>query len=370
MEGLFEKEKGYRKMTTWNYVEEYRELTEEVRHRGQEYATVQSILITGSLLAVTFALRERGQLESFFVSGIIVIAILLVFSALFMYYTTRRLDMVFLKRIKEIEPQIPVEMGHRGLGEKILETWWYKMRQLIWPIILPVLLFYYVSAFLYTNLPVSLPYLGLEEIGIVLGILGVLLAIFIPVIFEQWKKPNLDIIAIDERGSGTAPYKFAHVKVVNKPHKIIRFIQRNYVNDATAKIIFIDKHTGQELFTMPCKWTGKPEPLEPVYDPQKRIFGYVFDTTKIPDAQSINIAPGEEGEALDVAIKRNGEKECYGFNALSYAPRYQPGWKDPSKRIDLPECIVRVVVTSGDISKTKDLILKNPDTSLDDFVCI
>lgn len=351
-------------------MEEYRELTEEVRHRGQEYATVQSILITGSLLAVTFALRERGQLESFLVSGIIIIAILLVFSALFMYYTTRRLDVVFLKRIKEIEPQIPIEMGHRGLGDEILEMWWYKVRKLIWPFILATLLGFYSSAFLYTNLPASLPFLGLEEIGVVVGILGVLLAIFIPILFEQWKKPNLGIFAMDERGVGTTPYKFIHVRVVNKPHKIIRFIQRNYATDVKAKITFIDKHTGQELFTMQCKWTGKPEPLEPVYNPQRGIFGHVFDTTKIPDAQSINIAPREEGEALDVAIKHDGEKECYGFNALSYAPQYQPGWKDPGKKIDLPECIVRVVVTAGDISKTKELILKNPGTGLSDFVCI
>jgi hypothetical protein len=226
---------------------------------------------------------------------------------------------------------------------------------------------------LFVNLPISIfsfPQFSLEEVGIILAILGIILAMAIPVLFEQWKKPDLDIIAMNEEGRGAAQYKFVHLRVVNKPHKIVQFIERNYANEARANITFIDKSSGNELFSMPCKWSGKPEPVELIYSPQAGGNIYVLDVTKISEAESTNIAPGKDGEVLDVAIKHNGEIECYGFNAQSYAPQAQPGWKDPNKRISLPQCLLKVKVTSGDISKAKDFTLKNPDKAIENFVCI
>lgn len=275
-------------MGDWNYIEEYRELSEEVRHRGQEFATVQSILITGSLLAVTFALRESQQIGTLFTFSIILIAIFLVLSAGIMAYTTRQLDLIFMERIKVIENRIPIEVGHRGLGDKILGTGWYKLRQKTWHVILLPLLIFYFSALAF-NFPGPLPQLGLEEIGMLLAILGVVLAITIPIMFEQWKKPDLDILSMDEKGDGVAQFKFVHIKVVNKPHKFIRFIERNFANEAKAKIAFFDKNSGTELFTMSCKWSGKPEPVTLIHSPQAGTPVYVLDVTKIRDAESINI---------------------------------------------------------------------------------
>jgi uncharacterized membrane protein len=355
-------------MASWNYIEEYKELNEEVRHRGQEFATVQSILITGSLLAVTFALKEIQQIGRLFTFFIILVAIFLVISAGIMAYTTRRLDLIFMERIKAIENKIPIEAGHTGLGDKILGTGWYKLRQKTWHLILLPLFIFYFSA-LALNFPDALPQLNLEEIGILLAILGVVLAIAIPTLFEQWKKPDLDILPMNEKVDGAAKFKFVHIKVVNKPHKFVRFIERNFANESKAKITFIDRNSGTELFTMSCKWSGKPEPVTLIHSPQTGGPIYVLDVTKIGDAESINIPPGNDGEALDVAIKHKGEKECYGFNSLSYHPRAQPDWKDPDKKVIFPECFLRVVVTSGEVSKTKEFILKNPGTGIDDFIC-
>lgn len=360
--------KGDFYMSGWDYIREYEELNDEVRHRGQEFGMVQSILVAGSLLAVTFALRESQQIGSLFAFSTILVGVFFVLSAGFMAFTSRKLDFIFMERIKALEARIPIEFGYRGLGDRILNTWWYKLRKLTWVLVLTPLLVFYSFA-LILNFPGSLPQLNLEQIGILLAILSVIFAISIPVLFEQWKKPDLDIIHMDEKGAGADNFKFVHIKVLNKPHKFLRFIERNFANETRAKITFIDEPSGNNLFTMSCKWSGKPEPVTIIFDPNISGNAYVLDVTKIREAESVNIPPGKDGEVLDVALKHKGEKECYGFNAQNYAPIAQPKWRDPNKKINSLKCLLRVTVTSGETSKSKDFFLKNPGINLEDFIC-
>jgi len=134
-------------MCRFNYEEEYRQLAEEVRHRGLEHSTAQSILVTGSLLAVIYALQSSNELGRIFTALIIVIAIGLVLLALLMYYTTKKLDDLFMTRIKQIEPKIPIEKGYLGLSQDILNKRWYKVRQGIWPFLFTFLLIFYIIMF-------------------------------------------------------------------------------------------------------------------------------------------------------------------------------------------------------------------------------
>ena len=130
-------------MCRFNYEEEYRQLVEEVRHRGLEHGTVQSILVTGSLLAVIYALQSNKELGRIFTALIIVIAIGLVVFASVMYCTTKKLDDLFTTRIKQIEPKIPIEKGYRGLSQDILNERWYKVRRGIWPSVFTFLVIFY-----------------------------------------------------------------------------------------------------------------------------------------------------------------------------------------------------------------------------------
>jgi hypothetical protein len=129
-------------------IEEYRELNESIRNRGRQFAMVQSILISGSLLAVAFALRFLRDLDSPIVGCTLIIAILLVVFAWLMDFTTTRLDKIFFDRVHQIEndPLIKMEVGHHKLYEdKIKCSWWYFLRRLTWPAIFLTLLVSYIT---------------------------------------------------------------------------------------------------------------------------------------------------------------------------------------------------------------------------------
>jgi len=127
-------------------LEEYRELNESIRHRGSMFATVQSILISGSLLAVTFALREPN-LDKLIDSGIFIVAIFFVVVAWLMHLTATRLDKLLFKRIHQIEqdPLVQMPYGHHKTYDDIKDQWWYKLRRQTWNIVFWSLTIFYVG---------------------------------------------------------------------------------------------------------------------------------------------------------------------------------------------------------------------------------
>ena len=148
-------------------LEEYRQLNEEVRNRGQTFALVQSILITSSILIFTTTLNHSTQIINvvlvnppppsliismlYYIKSSILsscISVLAAFSlvliACLMEYTTRKLDDIFFERIHELEEQLSIIGGHHMLREKIKKEWYYKLRRALWPLIFTTLLLYYL----------------------------------------------------------------------------------------------------------------------------------------------------------------------------------------------------------------------------------
>lgn len=104
----------------------YKDLSEEVRHRGQMYATIQSIFITGSLLAVSFVLKDILKLHWVLVVGTLLVAFLLVYSAKTLYETTKKLDEIFFEHMRKLEDKMNIDEGRSWLFDnKIKCTPWY-----------------------------------------------------------------------------------------------------------------------------------------------------------------------------------------------------------------------------------------------------
>lgn len=130
-------------------LEEYRQLMGSLWSRARDYVTVQSILISGSLLAVTIALRSTDGIDKLTTSVVLIGAILLVILSGVYRQTTRKVNEIFWGRIHELERLLGIEVGNRGLYEKRMKcTGWYYWRKHIWNLVLGILFIIYLVALL------------------------------------------------------------------------------------------------------------------------------------------------------------------------------------------------------------------------------
>ena len=95
---------------------------------------------------------------------------------------------------------------------------------------------------------------------------------------------------------------------------------------------------------MPVRWVGSPEPIaNQIINPADGTVQFVIrDFARAAAESRIDVYPGEE-ELLDVAIRFDGESECYGWNNDSYLYN----WRNPNWRLLRVRCLVKVVITSS-----------------------
>lgn len=136
-------------------LEEYRQLLNQVRHRGRNHALIQSILISSSLIAVSLVLGlyfdapiNTKALVRVITFSTLIFGILLTLLSAIMDHTTYRLDEICFLRIHQIEDQIGLG-SNRWVYEKIKSKWWFKLRKVVWPMICYGFLSFYVSIFIF-----------------------------------------------------------------------------------------------------------------------------------------------------------------------------------------------------------------------------
>jgi len=129
---------------------EYQELTKSIWNRGRDYITLQSILISGSLLAVSYVARNITEMNLMIVRGVLFGSILLILLAYAFYYTTKKVNRLFWDRVDKLEDLIGIEVGHHGIYGRIKKEKWFQLRRIIWDVILGILLFFYLLALAWT----------------------------------------------------------------------------------------------------------------------------------------------------------------------------------------------------------------------------
>jgi hypothetical protein len=198
---------------------------------------------------------------------------------------------------------------------------------------------------------------SINEVGLVLALAGIALAIVIPMFSDWSNEPDFEILANEAASNANPPgFKLLNVIVRSK---------RNLLPDTRAEVtLFLDN--GKELATS-GKWGNQPEPvlqlplnlLPPGSKPNSAIFqGWLttmLRTADIPD----------KGELyLDFAVKHPGEPEFYAFDAWSYA--YGLKWAE-QKIAGQTRVKVKVEIQTGTLRKTKEFEIENPSSSLVDF---
>jgi hypothetical protein len=207
------------------------------------------------------------------------------------------------------------------------------------------------SAILATAGIVSLKTLPSQDTDLLLALIGIYLAIVIPIGIAYLNEPAFDITVGDpifREGN----CQLVKVRIVSK---------RNFVRDPRPLVTFYTEGNTASItkkLTLTGKWDSAPEPVLFWEDSQAQHWDFQGWLTRVERA--VDILPNKH-EELAIAVKFRGEQEFYGFDPWSY--RY--GWKHPSYKIaGLKSVKVSVEVTSGDVVKTKWFVIENPDTDL------
>jgi hypothetical protein len=193
-------------------------------------------------------------------------------------------------------------------------------------------------------------------------IFGAIVSMGIAILIEYLRRPNLDL-GIDP------PVNISHLNMrslrVRLSNKALpgwaKWTLRAPALQCRAAITFHSPDNKQDIFgrAMEGRWTETPEPLrlEPATPEGQPI-------VMMPPWRGVVVYPGES-EVLDIAIRVDGDDNCYGWNDESYTCTpfgRNPNWKLPQGRY-----LVQVVVTSSGQKCDRWCSLINSASSLTAF---
>jgi len=128
---------------------EYRELTEAIRHRGRQYLLLESILISGALVATAALIRDPINDQPFVAKGTLVAAISMVIIGWLLHLTTGKLDKKFWARVHTIETQLGIQGHNKLYKEEIQKKWWFRLRTILWHSLFTILTFFFILGIAY-----------------------------------------------------------------------------------------------------------------------------------------------------------------------------------------------------------------------------
>jgi hypothetical protein len=155
--------------------------------------------------------------------------------------------------------------------------------------------------------------------GEVLGIVGVLVALGVPIGIEWARRPSLRIELGDDANSTDPLWRIVHVRVINQPLGgfFARFLLRNPAASCHVTLEFVSQSDGARRRAR-GKWSTRPQPLATVPG-EAGALRLIFDPEKIPQTLTLDVSPTEGGEPVAVAIKHNGDPMAYAFDPAIYA---------------------------------------------------
>jgi hypothetical protein len=211
-------------------------------------------------------------------------------------------------------------------------------------------------------------------LGIILAIIGIILAFILPYMLERWKKPKLQIF-IDEynRVNQYSNIRYLHGRVINRPHSFLSWIERYPAYDTKVKVGFYDS-SNQLLFEpIETKWSSTPEcktlTTQIIIHKDDNTVEIKnienFDSTKTIFAHNKTIYPDTKGELFVISIKNKGNENCFAFNGWSY--RFND-YADPELRIPIGEFEIDVeAIATNSKSEKYTFILRNNGSNISDI---
>ena len=198
-------------------------------------------------------------------------------------------------------------------------------------------------------------------IGFLLGIVASGIA---AIVYERATRPLLEILLDDGQRAlgqypGLPPLEFFHLKVRNRS-AIWPLPGRKPAWSCKATIEVLNAE-GAKAISEPiyARWTSQPEPLMPAVTGSQSV--NIVDFARMIAARKIDIHSHEE-QQISVALKYEGQPECYIFSNESYL---NPAWANPAWRLEQGELRLRVTVFYDRGRASRDFTLKNLGTTRD-----
>jgi hypothetical protein len=208
---------------------------------------------------------------------------------------------------------------------------------------------------------------ALGVVGAGLGLLGVILALAVPIGIELARRPVLRIERADDANSPDPCWRIVHVRVINEPLRGWRgrFLLRNSASGCRVAMEFRSLSDGKSLPAR-GKWSANAEPLMIIPDDDDPgRFRQAFDLSKIPQTLTLDVSPSADGEPVAIAIKHNGDAVAYAFDPWLYA-----GGNLRNEEYALPHEQYEVTVTAragGIGSEPRRFLLHNDGTEYRDL---
>jgi hypothetical protein len=188
---------------------------------------------------------------------------------------------------------------------------------------------------------------------------------------EYMVQPSLEIVVDTNRARVGESHEFYHVRVRNTLHEWPWPGRRPAWACSATIDVFQENRTRAIIEAVPGRWASQPEPLLPVgignreaeHAPESQV-GLWFDIARVIQGRRIDVH-SHRYEALSIALKYEGEPECYLFSNESYDPHY-PQLRNPAWCLDRGRYRVRVSVYYESGRTVRGFELRNDGPSRDD----
>jgi hypothetical protein len=201
-------------------------------------------------------------------------------------------------------------------------------------------------------------------------------AILLTLSLEITRKPRLKLTE-GHWHDDPSGFRFVRIRVINQPlpKLLAKAFSRQVAAQCYVQLRLTDNGNKQELLEnqpILAKWTRSREPLATrlIQDaPGKWTQVEFFDQRLISEGLRLDLVADAGGEEIDVAVKHEGESDCWAFSGMSYHPKFAEegtavhGWRNPDWRIPQGEWLLEVVVRSGQFEARKKFMLYNHGAS-------
>jgi hypothetical protein len=198
-------------------------------------------------------------------------------------------------------------------------------------------------------------------ISVIAAVVGILVAIAIPLEIERRKRPSLTIERADDLNAPAPnPFRLAHLRVTNQPlaGKLGKLLLRNAATGCRVDVVFKSRSDGKETY-IPGRWSGLAEPLELHVLPTGQ-FARTYRQEAVPPTLVLDLSPDPAGHHVGIAIKRDGDRSAYAFTSESYAVSTMCL---PRLELSDTEYDVIVRVHAGQVTRSKRFVLRNDGTA-------
>jgi len=195
------------------------------------------------------------------------------------------------------------------------------------------------------------------------AVVGFVVGVLVYLVTDNARKPKLTFtpqtgdIAMASDGS---TYRFLSVLVANERRRVLGYLNRT-ANSARCYVEIKDPATRKCLLRVNGRWASGAEPFD--------YIAQAVDLARVVIPQREMLPVGEEGFAVNVALKFEGDEHFYVFNNENYAYADDGGpWRMARHRLEQDHVLAEVeVFAEGRRCRSGDLLIQNPNQSLANF---